>query len=568
MTPNPLIRRRMVALVAAVLLGWLAGTVSSVEASDLPAVNASKPCADLLSIDLSDIAGTGSRVESTKQFDAKGKTFCLVEGILAPSIGFRVELPEIGWTQRYLQVGCGGLCGAFWQRFDAADGCVPVTEGRLVIATTDMGHQGNDPSFGRDPQKRADFAYRGVHLTSRTAKKLIAAFYGQPEKHSYFIGCSDGGREAMMEALRYPDDFDGIVAGAPVLLFQFQNSLHHAWLALTNTGVDGKPIFTKPRLPILHQAVVAACDELDGLADGLISDPRLCRFDPRTIQCTTDVEDSSTCLTADEVVAAKKFYEGPMDPETDEHLTVGEEQYGSELAWAGVFVPEAIDRPTYSGMAALNALNNLIFEKDPPSGYTLTDLKFDKATIELLRARHPLFDPSSPDLRPFAASGGKLILWHGWADPNISPLITIAFHEALEREMGPTAVASFERLYFLPGVYHCGRGEGMPTVDFLTPLMNWVENGAAPGAVITRGVTDGDKQVGLPATPAKLSVGTSLGEPSVERSRPVYPYPGLATYAGGDPNTAASFIKGEPLYTAPARSWAGANFFRPYKPME
>jgi len=553
----------------AALLSWLAGAPTPAAAADFAVVAAAKPCAALASVDLSDIGGAGSEVTSASEIDGGGKTFCAIEGTLAPSIGFRVELPATSWTQRYLQVGCGGLCGMINLEIGAADGCVPVTEGNFVVATTDMGHQGMDPGFGRDRQKRVDFAYRGVHLTSLAAKKLIAAYYGQPERRSYFTGCSDGGREAVMEALRYPDDFDGIAAGAPAMLFQFQNSLHHAWLALSNTGADGKPIVIASRLPILHKAVVAACDGLDGLVDGLISDPRLCHFDPRTIACAADAADSSACLTSAEVAAVRKFYEGPIDAATGERLTVGEEQYGSELAWAGVFVPETADQPIFSTTIALGALQNLIFAEDPPAGYTLADLKFDKATVDLLRARHRLFDATSPDLRPFAASGGKLILWHGWADPHISPLTTIAFHEALEKEMGTAAVADFERFYLLPGVYHCGQGEGMASVDFLTPLMSWVEDGTAPDAVVTRAQTDGGNSFGLPTTRDKAPpAGASAvpAEPPVLRSRPVYPYPALARYVGGDPNAAASFVRGEPLYTAPTKPWAGEDFFRPYSP--
>lgn len=567
LTRSP-VRTSALAAVA-VILGWLVTAPLPAAAAGFPTVTAIKSCADLASVDLADIGGAGSKVTSATEIDGNGRSFCAIEGTLSPSIGFRVELPETGWTQRYLQVGCGGLCGMINLDVGAADGCLPVTQGDFVVATTDMGHQGMDPSFGRDPQKRVDFAYRGVHLTSLAAKKLIAAFYGQAEQRAYFTGCSDGGREAVMEALRYPDDFDGIAAGAPAMLFQFQNSLHHAWLALSNTGADGKPIVTAPRLPVLHKAVVAACDGLDGLVDGLISDPRLCHFDPKTIECPADATDASACLTPTEVAAVTKFYEGPVDPATGIHLTVGEEQYGSELAWAGVFVPQTADQPIFSSMIALGALQNLIFAEEPPADYALTDLTFDAATVDLLKARHPLFDATSPDLKPFAEKGGKLILWHGWADPHISPLTTIAFHEAVLKEMGEAAVAGFERLYLLPGVYHCGNGEGMASVDLLTPLMDWVEDGTAPEAVTTRTATEGGNSFGLPTAQKKerpADAPAIPAEPPVTRERPVYPYPALAKYIGGDPNAAASYVKGEPLHTAPTAAWAGEDFFKPYQP--
>lgn len=275
------------------------------------------------------------------------------------------------------------------------------------------------------------------------------------------------------------------------MTFQFQNSLHHGWLAASNTGDDGKPIVTATRLPLLHKAVIKACDGLDGQVDGLIADPRLCHFDPKRIECPAGSSDTAACLTAKEAEAITKFYEGPRDPQTGEHLTVGEVQYGSELAWAGVFVPESADKPIFSTIIAMGALQNLIFAEDPAADYSLKDFSVQRnATVESLKARHALFDATNPDLSAYKQSGGKLILWHGWSDEHISPLTTIAYQEALLKTMGSRAAAQFERLYVLPGVYHCGRGEGPSAVDFLTPMMNWVERGKAPEAVITRTPAD------------------------------------------------------------------------------
>ncbi len=538
------------------------GNAASIKA--LGAVAAVRPCGELIATDLAEIGGAGSRVVSADEVDRSGRLACEVEGVLAPSIGFKVTLPLTNWTQRYLQVGCGGLCGNINPDIGAADGCVPVSAGSFVVAATDMGHQGPAPDFGRDAQKRVDFAYRGVHLTALASKKLIEAFYGQAPARSYFTGCSDGGREALMEAQRYPDDFDGIIAGAPALLFQVQNSLHHGWLAMSNTGADGKPIVTASRLPILHQAVIAACDGLDGEVDGLLADPRLCRFDVKTIQCAAGSDDVSACLTPREVEVVEKFYAGPRDPLSGERLTVGQPQYGSELAWAGVFVPRSADQPIFSTIIALGALQNLVFEHEPPAGYALSDLKFEKATFDLLKARHPLFNASNPDLSAFQARGGKLILWHGWADEHISPRTTIAYHEALLRQMGTAAAERFERLYLLPGVYHCGKGEGPSAVDLLTPMMDWVENGKAPDAIVARTPTDAGNDFGQPPSAAKRE--TASTATTVVRSRPVYPYPAVARYRAGDPASAANYVRGPALYTQPTAPWAGQDFFKPYAP--
>ena len=535
--------------------------------ANLSAIGAVKKCAELKSVDLSDIGGNGSRITSAIELVRDSNKYCEVEGTLAPAIGFKVVLPIASWTQRYLQVGCGGLCGSINLEVGAADGCIPMATGGFVVSSTDMGHQGMAPDFGRNAQQRVDFAYRAVHLTAQASKKLIKAYYGQAQAYSYFTGCSDGGREALIEALRYPDDFNGIVAGAPAMLFQFQNSLHHGWLAASNTGADGKPIVTASRLPILHRAVVDACDGLDGQVDGLLSDPRVCHFKPKSIECPAGSQDTSTCLTAEEVAAVMRFYEGPRDPLSGASLTVGEAQYGSELAWAGVFVPASADQSIFSALIAQGALKNLIFEPDPPKDYSLADLKFEQASVELLKARHRLFDATNPDLSDFQNAGGKLILWHGWSDPHISPLTTIAYHEAVQKQMGSAATNQFERLYLLPGVYHCGRGEGPSAIDLLTPMIDWVERGTAPDAVITRTAANaagdfGQPQAGRPGPELGAAVEKTVG-PS--RSRPVYPYPAVATYVGaGDPNDAANYRSGEMLYADPTPAWAGQRFFEPY----
>ena len=497
-----------------------------------------RPCAALLSVDLTDVGGTGSRVTRAAEGEDRGVAVCAAEGTLAPSIGFKVQLPLTTWTGRYLQVGCGGLCGTTSLRVGAADGCAPLAAGGFAIASTDMGHQGMGGEFGKDERKREDFAHRGVHVTALAAKRLVRAFYGRDPERSYFSGCSDGGREALVEAQRYPADFDGVVAGAPALNFQVQNSLYHAWMARSNTGPDGKAVLLAPRLALLHDAVVKACDELDGQRDGLIADPRPCRFDPAEVQCAPSAADTTGCLTAAEAEAARKLYDGPRDATTGRRLTIGGPQPGSELSWAGVFVPRNPGEPIFSERIALDALRSLIFETSPPPDFALKDVRFDLATFDRLRPRHPLFDATDPDLSAFAARGGKLVLWHGWSDPHISPLNTIAYHEAVEKAMGKARTAAFERLYLLPGVYHCGGGDGPSQVDLLTPVVEWVEKGTAPEAVATR-------------APAG--------------ARPVFPYPAVARYGGrGDPNEAASYGRGAPLFTGTSPDWAGADFFRPW----
>jgi hypothetical protein len=546
----------------------------------LPVVAPVISCHDLVQTDLTAIGGAGSKIVRAGETTHDGVAVCAVEGQLAPTVGFVVYLPTKTWTQRYLQIGCGGLCGNIPRQVGAADGCVPLTDGGFAIAGTDMGHASRGGEFARDLQKRADFAYRGVHVTALAAKALIKAFYGRPQAYAYFSGCSDGGREALVEAQRYPADFNGILAGAAAMNFEVQNSLYHGWQGRADIGADGKPILLASRLPLLHRAVLAACDDLDGLKDGLITDPRICNFDPASLQCPNpDTSDDPACLSTADVAVVRKLYDGPRDAATGTRLTVGGPQFGSELAWAGLFVPAAASGvPSSQGMA-LDALRNIIFETNPPDGYAVTDLKFDLATFARLRPHHPLLDATNPDLSAFAAAGGKLILWHGWADQHISPFNTIAYHLAVETVMGKTRAESFERLYLLPGVYHCGGGEGPSQIDFLTPVMAWVERGLVPQGVVAHSASRksgpssfgqpprGDKTAKADAKPPMMPMMPEA--PAIIRSRPVYPYPAVAVYNGyGDPNAATSFHLGAPLGADAVPPWAGSDFYRPYMPRE
>lgn len=544
-------------------------------------------CTDLASFDLTAVGGAGSKITSAiETTNQRGAAVCAVEGTLAPAITFAVQLPRDGWTQRYLQIGCGGLCGSIAGNVGAADGCAPLNASGFVLAATDMGHQDQDGSFGKNPDKRVDFAHRAQHLTAVAAKALIGKFYGQQPKYAYFTGCSDGGREALIEAQRYPDDFDGIIAGAGAINFLAQNAIFHAWQAVSNTGPDGKPILLAARLPILHRAVVAACDRLDGLEDGLIANPLACHFDVGSVQCPAGTSDTSACLTAAETGVARKFYDGPRDAATGMRLSIGGPQYGSELAWAGVYVPQSADDTIFSEKVSLPVLQNMAFENDPPASFTLADLKFDRATFDRLRARHPLFDATTPDLTAFAGKGGKLIVWHGWSDPHISPLNSIAYYTAVRQFMGAERTDSFARLYVFPGMYHCANGEGPNQIDLLTPMMAWVESGVAPDVIEARQSAqasasdfgaprgaEGGQRGGMgghlsPGAQAAALGPTPETQVSIGRSRPVYPWPYTAAWNGrSDPNRASGFLRGPEIAFA-MPEWAGADFFKPYPAAE
>ena len=550
--------------LTALVITACGGGQSSSGAAPLQVVTPKVDCTQLASVDLTDIGGTGSVITAatvtTTTINGTPTQFCTVTGTLAPSNTFEVALPVSTWTQRFAALGCGGLCGSLSDptqpsSFSFSYTCPLVQQGGFVTAATDMGHSGPDSSWTTDPQKQADFAYRGQHITTLAAKKLIQAYYGQPQQYAYFVGCSDGGREALMAAQRYPADYNGIIAGAPAAHFQIQNSLYHGWSVESNSTTgnsSGNVVLYADKVQLLHKAVVAACGAQSGAPDGLLTDPRACNFDPASIACAAGATDTSQCLTAAELTTAGKIYGGPMDASTGERMLVGSPQLGSEINWIGVEVPNsnstAAPVPVSQGLFSYQIVTgayNLIFTGSPSmpniDTFGYTDASFYS---KYLQARHPLNDATNPDLSAFQQAGGKLILWHGWADQHISPLFTIHYYEAMQSTLGASKVAQFARLYLVPGVAHCGGGEGFPNIDLVSQITGWVEQGNAPNSVMTYQTDTSNK---------------------VTATRPVYPYPAVPMYTGsGDWHNGANYAPGAPLYNAAAPAWAGASFYTPY----
>jgi feruloyl esterase len=530
-------------------------------------------CANLRFAEVGKQVGAATRIMSASVVsEGQPKPYCRVVGYVSPQVMFELHLPVKGWTQRYLQTGCGGLCGNLNVRVGNEEGCAPAEAGELAVASSNMGHQSaGDGAWGAvDPQLRIDFAYRGMHVTALAAKALIEKFYGQRPKYSYFAGCSDGGREALVEAQRYPDDFNGITAGAPALNFITQNTFFHGWNARVNTGADGRAILTAAQLPIFHTAVLAACDAADGVKDGLISDPRLCRFDPAVTQCKPG-QDTSTCLSAEQVNVVREIYRGAHTAE-GKQLVIGGPMPGSEMAWRGVYVPDSPEQPIMSGNMAGEALLNLAYWNRPAELRSLQDLRFDAATLDSLKPMHAIYDATDPDLSRFAAAGGKLILWHGWSDPHISPLNTIAYYDAVNRQMGPERTQSFVRLYLFPGGYHCAGGEGPFNVGLLQAIMAWVERGRAPYRLVASRFSTPDigeappREVSASDNPAPdRSLPGLESSALVDRTRPVFPYPLVARYAGtGSIDDEANFVAEAPATASKDNfDWLGASFFSP-----
>ena len=528
--------------------------------ADLKAVSPVIDCPQLKTIDFSGAVGAKTRIrEVTAVADGTPAPYCRVLGTIDPAIQFEVRLPVSNWTQRFLQTGCGGLCGNLSINVGRTEGCAPATNGEIALASTDMGHsngpgRGNgDPTWAAEnPQTEIDFAYRAQHLTAVAAKALIRQYYGQNPRYSYFSGCSDGGREALMEAERYPEDFNGIAAGAPAMNFITQNTFYHGWNARVNTGADGQAILTAGKLPLLHKAVLDACDELDGLKDGLISNPPACKFDPAIVACKAG-QDESTCLTAAQATAAKEIYSGAHDSAGHKFVISGP-QPGSELSWQGVYVPQGAGGAIFSAGIALGTIKYLAYPKPLASDFELKDFQFTQANFDAIKPMHAIYDATDPDLSKFSASGGKLLLYHGWSDPHISPLNSVAYYNALQKTMGEAKAAKFARLFLFPGGYHCNGGDGPFDFALLSTIMSWVEGGVAPDVIVAshspQGAGRGGRgRGGPPAAP--------------DRTRPVFAYPIAAVYRGtGDINKAENFEAKPGLgVDAALLNWSGSSFY-------
>ncbi|MQY05839.1 tannase/feruloyl esterase family alpha/beta hydrolase [Actinomadura macrotermitis] len=484
-----------------------------------------------------------ARVTEAAEVAATGgqPAYCEVRGTAGSKIGFRLRLPLGTYAGRYVQFGCHGLCGVQLPP-DRFPRCGPGgLDGDAAVAVTDDGHTGAGPFpvnimdgtwAAHDQQARDDYFYRAPHAVSVASKRVIAEFYGAPPKRSYFDGCSTGGREALLLAQRYPDDFDGIVAGAPAQDMSALFGVYFTWLARVNDGPDGRPVLTPAKLPALHAAVLKSCDRLDGLTDGQIDDPRTCTYDPVRLQCPPDT-DRPDCLTPAQVAVARRLYDGPRDPH-GRRLYPGWASRGSELGWEG----SSVAGP-YGTIAPLadNYLKYAGYPIGTPHS-SVAQFRFTAAELRRLTAEGAKGNAMSLDLDRFRRRGGKLVLWHGWADQSIPAVGTLDYYARLARRNGGLAATrTWARAFLAPTMYHCGLGGyRLQTFDPLPGLMDWVERGTAPDKVVASG-TD---------------------EHGAARTRPVFAYPLRARYDGtGSVNDAANFVPAAGRPTRDIIRWAG-----------
>jgi feruloyl esterase len=470
---------------------------------------------------------------------------CEVAGVARPTsdseIDFLLWLPPAdAWNGKYMQVGNGGWAGTILMRLVVR----PLTLGYAVSATDD-GHRTEvttpDASFAiGHPEKLIDFGYRALHETTLASKAILDAYYGKPDAKAYFFGCSDGGREALMEAQRYPEDFDGIVAGAPAnhWTHQFAGFLSNA------LAMDANPESMIPdaKLPAIQKAALAQCDALDGVKDGLIENPLACHFDPSVLLCHG--ADTVDCLTQPQLDAVEKIYAGTKDPVTGEQIYPGSEP-GSEAepgGWGSWILGNG------QGSRANSFFGQAVHE-DPKWDWHNADLHREVRLADEKTAA--ILNSWNPDLRSFRDRGGKLIQYHGWNDYAIAPRDSIAYYERVRaflatypdpRSSNPTSIDSFYRLFMVPGMHHCLAGTGatnfgnttMPAGvpddadhDVVMALDRWVTQGIAPDRIIATGTIGADPKAGVKGTPL---------------TRPICVFPAVAHYKGkGDTNAAENF---------------------------
>ena len=438
--------------------------------------------------------------------------FCRVAGVVAPQIRFEVWLPPPtgtgGWNGKFNGVGNGGLAGTI-----SYGAMVQSLARGYATASTDAGHpeqpENEDWALGH-PELLVDFASRSIHVTARAAKVVLLAYYGRSAERSYFTGCSGGGGQALSEAQRYPADYDGIVAGAPANFptHMWPGELYPAWV----THRTPAHLIPREKLTLVHDSVLAACDATDGIEDGILADPRRCQFKPSTLLCQGP--DGADCLTAAQVESFERIYGGLEDPSSGELFWPGYEM-SSEPAWAGhIFEPFSIPLSYFTYMA--------LQERD--WDWRSLDFSDPQSFAMLHGASHrlgPILNSTDPDLTAFKRLGGKLIMYHGWIDANITPRNSIAYYQAVQEAMGgEPETQSFVRLFMAPGMGHCGGGPGPNTFDALAALEQWVENGKAPDRITASHVSNGQ----------------------VDRTRPLCAFPRVAVYQGqGSTDDAASF---------------------------
>jgi feruloyl esterase len=509
-------------MIRRVLSGFAAALTPLVAGIGTLANGAGTPCQTLGALTIPNVTIRSATLVAAGAFTPPGAqtamtlpAFCRIEATAKPTsdsdIKFEVWIPPVeAWNGKFEGVGNGGYSGAIGY------GAMATALRRgYATASTDTGHTGDDMKFGQGhPEKIIDWAYRSVHVMTDAAKVIVRDHQGRLPERSYFSGCSSGGHQALSEAQRFPDDYDGIIAGDPANN-RIRQTFAFLWSWTVTHTRDGQPILNPAKLSLITKAAIEACDGRDGLKDGLIDDPRRCHFDPSTQLCKAGADESG-CLTTQQVDAVKKMYEGVRNPRTNEQIFTGwprgSEGFGDtpSQSWRTYVMdpPEPM---------RLGFFRYFLFH-DPNWDWRTIDYDRDLAYAE---QKLPFMQAVERDLTPFRKHGGKLLMYTGWADPVVPPQDTAAYYEAAARAMGGMErTREFFRFFAAPGMGHCGGGPGPNRFDTLTALEQWVEKGIAPDRLIASHETSG----------------------KVDRTRPLCVYPQVARWKGtGSTDEAANF---------------------------
>ena len=519
-------RRLLMLTIAATCATVLAvATVTTTTAAGAQAAPASAmSCAGLASLALPNATITSATVVDAGTFIPPGTAgdralaaaertygglpaFCRVAATLAPSsdsdIKVEVWLPSADWNGKYQAVGNGAFTGSI--RYNSMAAAV----GRgYATSSTDTGHEGNTASFGLGhPEKVIDFGYRSVHEMTVMAKATIDSYYNEGLQFSYWNGCSAGGRQAMKEAQRFPDDFDGIIAGAP----------GNDWTGRAGASLRvAKPLeaneaarLSAEQRQLVHTAALELCDAADGVTDGVVGDPERCAFDPAVLQCSGPA--SNACLTSAQVTTVRMLYSSPENPKTGRPITGLFP--GSELGWTDL---------GWTRSARATGLEQFRYLTFGDEEWTVDQFNFETDIVQAEAVDNDTLNALDPNLTPFFDRGGKLISYHGWSDPQISPANATQYYRRVVDTVGDAEVVHDSyRLFMAPGMGHCGGGEGPSRFDMLTALEEWVERGNAPDSILASRERDG----------------------AVDRTRPLCPYPQQAVYTGsGSTDDAENFV--------------------------
>ena len=448
--------------------------------------------------------------------------YCLVVGVVSPAVGFEVRLPT-RWNQKLYFAGNGAFAGSIPDiDFETSFG---LKRG-YATAATNTGHQGDplDASWALDNRPaEIDYGYRSVHVTTLVAKILIDSYYGQKPQFSYFDGCSKGGEQGLREAEQYPADFNGIAAGSPAL--DFTGLLIAAnWNFQALHATANSSDIPVEKVPVIEAAVLANCDAVDGLVDGLIDDPRRCSFDPDILRCLGG--DAPDCLTGRQVRALKKIYAGPTNS-SGIQLFPGLPVGGETLEWNGWLI-NGPDGPSLTFLLQEPFFRYLAFRVDDPNfDWSTFDFNNDPRRLQFMAG---ILNATDTDLAAFHGAGGKLLMYHGWSDPIIAATRTIDYYRDVRRKLGPRKTAQSVRLFMAPGMAHCGAGSGPYAFDYFSALEDWVERGIAPESMVAE---------------------HSGFDEGIARTRPLCAYPNVARYTGsGSIYEAANFHCAQPADNA------------------